>query len=233
MAKDEESGEIVEGAKAAQEIAKTTGMAIDAADKLGTFIARITGGSLKQAFSILEDTLKYARWKRSVRLMMRARELLKEVGLEEATRTIPLKVAIPLLQAASLEEDDELQDIWARLLVNAANADSGVDVERMYISILEDFGPLEARVLQTIYDTPSDLKSEGIRTALLPDATIDEPTDTEPTLPPEPVQLALWNLVRLGCVTPMSMWKGKSIGVVQITHLGAKLIEACTLQYHH
>ncbi len=100
MAKDEESGEIVEGAKAAQEIAKTTGMAIDAADKLGTFIARITGGSLKQAFGILEDTLKYARWKRSVRLIMRAREFLKEVGLEEATRTIPLKVAIPLLQAA-------------------------------------------------------------------------------------------------------------------------------------
>ena len=112
---------ISETAKAVQEVAKTTGKAIDAGEKFGGFISRYIAGSIEQGTGIFEDKLKYMRWERQVRLMQRAEQLLKETGLSQPTRAIPLKLAIPLLEAASLEDDDYLQDLWARLLVNAAN----------------------------------------------------------------------------------------------------------------
>ena len=140
-----------------------------------------------------------------------------------------MKVAIPMLQAASLEEDDELQDIWARLLVNGADADSGVDVTRSIVSILEDFGTLEAQVLQAIFDVPEELAPMGqVVTQGLPQAYFDVTDMGNQQLPPEPVQLALWNLKRLGCIEGTVAWGGPiGLKLANITSLGAALVNAC------
>ncbi len=219
-----------EEAKATQEIAKVAGKITDAARETGGFIARYIGGSLEQGIGIFEDKLKYMRWERQVRLMQRADEFLRERGLEGPTRLVPMKIAIPLLQAASLEEDDDLQDIWARLLVNAADAGSGVEVKRAYISILEDFDPLEAKILQKNYSAPEKIRRfDGIYTRDLPDAIITEEIrgELEDKLPRHEVRLALRNLARLGCLETSLLWGGSSESSVYITQLGEGLIEAC------
>ena len=108
---------------------------------------KFIGGPLEQATGIFEDKLKYLRWERRVRLMQRAEVFLQESGLATPTRPIPMKFAIPLFQGASLEDDDELQDRWAVLLVNAANAASGIELKRAYVDILEQISPLEAKIL--------------------------------------------------------------------------------------
>ena len=141
-----------------------------------------------------------------------------------------MKIAIPLIQAALLEENDELQDIWARLLVNAADADSGVNVERALVTILQDFGPLEAQLLRVIHDAPPEKYPHGaIETSGLPSAYVGPKED--PDLPPEPVQIGLWNLMRLGCIEPGGTWDSL-VGVtrVRITALGRALVRACTLR---
>ena len=111
-----ESKAIEETAKASQEIAKTTGKAIDAGEKLGQFVARFISGPMEQASGIVEDKLKYLRWERQLRLMKRAEEFMKQLGMTEPSRAVPLKLAIPLLQGESLEDDDDLQDLWANCL---------------------------------------------------------------------------------------------------------------------
>src|SRR6266849_6281913 len=138
-------------AKATEEIAKTAGKVVDASRELGGFIARYVSGSLEQAMGIFEDKLKYLRWERQLRLMECATQLLAERGLSEPTRPVPLQFAIPLLQGASLEENDELQDRWVALLVNAADAATHVEVRRAFVSMLEDLTPLDALVLDKIY----------------------------------------------------------------------------------
>jgi len=223
-----------EEAKAAQEIAKATGKITDAAREVGGFIARYIGGPLEQGLGIFEDKLKYMRWERLQRLIERSEKYLRERGLTEPTRPVPLKVAIPLFQAASLEDDDELQDIYARLLANAADAKSGVDVRRTYISILEDFGPMEARVLRVIYDAPdSALGLEGVWTKELPERALslmpDDP-DGEGRLPDKETQFVLMNLARLGCLETGTLMGGNPLTLVFITPLGEGLIEACTLR---
>lgn len=141
-----------EEAKAVQETAKAAQKSIDAASKFGGFMARFIEGPLEKASGILTDRLKFMRWERQVRFMGIAQDTLKEAGLEGPTRRIPMNIAVPLLEAATLEENDELQDTWARLFVNAANADSKVEIQRTFVSILQDMGALEARLLNAKYE---------------------------------------------------------------------------------
>lgn len=223
---------VSETAKAVQEVAKATGKAIDAGQKFGGFISRYVAGPIEQGMGIFEDKLKYMRWERQVRLMQRAEQLLLEAGLTRPTRAIPLKLAVPLLEAASLEDDDYLQDLWARLLVNAANGGSHVSLQRAYIAVLEQLTPLEAVILQKIYSLPYDeTRHDGVKVSKLPDEVAVGDGKHDSSEPPEEVRLALANLARLGCIVIQKSWGGGELFEnVNPTLLGKSFVEACTLQ---
>ena len=219
-----------ETAKAVQEIAKTTGKAIDLVNNFGRFIAKFIAGPLEQGIGIFHDKLIYMRWERQARLIKRSKDFLNEVGLSDPTRPVPLNIAIPLLQAASLEEDDELQDRWAKLLVNAGNANSDVVIKRSYISILEDLSPMDARILEKICSVALQ-EDESILAYKLPDEAVIYKNNMLFPEPSQDVQLSLSNLMRLGCITlPIFMGGRLNFTEVQPTLLGSCLVEACTLQ---
>ncbi len=241
-----------EALKVAKEIAKVTGQGLEIVKDSGAFVSRFIGGSLEQGFGIIEDKLKYLRWERQVRLMNRAKAFMAERGPCMRFRPVPLNVAIPIFEAASLEEDDTLQDLWARLLVNAADAESGIEVKRGLVSILQDFSKMEAHLLQAIHDAPpmkSNVSTKEVPGPLDVDGRIiarpmngDVPTKglpneylepgeekEDPGLPPEPVQIGLWNLMRLGCIDSAGTWDSLTgIKRVKITALGKALVNACS-----
>lgn len=223
-------------AKATSEVAKTAGQVVDATTQLGGFVAKYIGGPLAQASGIVEDKLKYMRWENQVDLMLRAEAKLTSVGLTSPNRAIPMKLAVPLLQAASLEDDSSLRDLWANLLVNGANSDSGIDLRRAYISILENLTRAEAVILEKVYSLPFEtIQHDGAFTGYLPDRVIPAPNDwaSDKSLPSptQEVVLALANLARLGCVTLGRTWGGGEIfGSVNPTTLGRHFVAACTLQ---
>lgn len=214
--------------KAIEEVAKAAGKAIDASSELGGFLSKYVGGSLEQAMGIVEDKLKYLRWERQIRLTERANALLAERGLAQPSRKVPLQVAIPLIQAASLEEDDWLQDQWAALLVNAADAASHVEVRRAFISILEDMTPLDALLLKKIYSSTKvpDMEAE-IWTTHLPECITEQKPDQEDLRPPSYVEISLGNLARLGLITTAMAWGGFAIfSCVHRTVLGREFLRA-------
>lgn len=219
-----------EEAKAVQEVAKTTGKAIDAAREAGGFIARFISGPIEQGIGIFEDRLRYMRWERQVRLMQRAQDFLRLAGLPAPTRHVPLKLLIPIMQGASLEENDDLQDRWAALLVNAANANFRSEVRRAYAVILEQLTPLDAQILDILYSLPFEKSQhDGIATAELPlHARIKEETEKQFPLPSDEVVISLSNLARLGCLRPSMTWGGgESFGRVNPTVAGKAFFEAC------
>lgn len=220
-------------AKAIQEVAKSTGKAIDAAREAGIFISKFISGPIEQGIGIFEDKLKYMRWERQVRLMQRAQEFLTNIGLKAPTRQIPLNIAIPILQGASLEENDDLQDRWAMLLVNAANADFHGEIRRSYAAILEQITPLDACLLDVLYDLPFDeSQHRGIATAKLPiSAHVVDEKENELPPPSEEIVISLSNLVRLGCLRPGMTWGGgEMFGRVNPTIAGKAFVEACHLR---
>jgi len=221
---------------AVQTIAETTGKAIDATREAGGFIARYIGGPLDQAVGIVEDKLRYVRWERQVRLFQRAEDFLKLSGLKAPTRAVPIQLAIPIVLGASLEKDDSLQDRWAALLVNAANADFPGEVRRAYASILEQLTPLDAKILDVLYSAPvnPERKDAVLQTKNLPYRTramnIDGTEAMERSLPPDEVVIALANLVRLGCIRTHLTWSGVDILSMAIpTVMGRELVRACTI----
>jgi hypothetical protein len=218
--------EVEETAKAVRATAETAGKAIDAGRDLGGFLARIFGGPLEQVSGMIEDSLRFRRLVRLERLAERYEQIRLERNIPGETNPIEMKIGIPLIAAASLEENDELQDMFARLLVNATDPNAKVKAQRAFVTILEDMGPLEAHLLERIYSAPTG--AGAVPTAGLPDKYLD--SSARGISPPEEISMALWNLVRLGCITPSATYGGGgSVGRVTLTELGRALIEACTV----
>jgi len=227
--------EVEETAKAAQEIAKTAGKVVDAGERFGVFIAKYISGPLEQGIGIFEDKLKYMRWERQLRLMQRVNELIRNSGSSAPSKPIPIKIAVPLLQAASMEDDDYLQDMWAKLLVNAADANSRIELKRIYIDIMERLTPFEAQILEKIYQLPFEqIQHNGVRTDGLPSAAIagqDKVNRADWQEPSPDIKIALISLAHLGCISPVRTWGGGEVfSSVNPTLLGKHFIEACTLR---
>jgi hypothetical protein len=224
---------VTETAIAAQEIAKATGKVVDASREAGGFIAKVIAGPLEQGMGIFEDRLKYMRWERQVRFIQRSNAVMNELGLIQPTKQVPLKLAIPLFVGASLEDDDGLQDRWVNLLVNTVNAESGVEIRRVHLEILEQIGSVEAQILDSIYDLPFDQsRTGGVIVSGMPISVRFPTTDSsEYESPSGEIELALANLARLGCVLPIRLYgSGESFGRVNQTILGHSFVRACRIQ---
>ena len=118
------------------------------------------------------------------------------------------------------------------MLACAADARSDVEVTRGLVSILQDLGPMESRVLESIYDAPPELNPNGVvTTECLPEGygAPEKSNNTDPKLPREEVQIALLHLKRLGCIDAAGTWDSiTGIMRVRLTELGRTLVHACT-----
>jgi hypothetical protein len=100
----------------------------------------------KEIGNYLADKIRFARFRESIKCAKRAREMLAEAGTEQVP--VELKVLVPIAEGCSLEESDELVEVWARLLASAA---SGRAVIPAYPKILQELSPSEVRILDLVF----------------------------------------------------------------------------------
>ena len=142
--------EITESAKAIKEVAKTTGQAISTIEKIGGFFSKVMEESIAATCGMLADTLKYKRWERQTKLIDKAEKIIKDKKLSDKIRPIPPKLALPIFQYASLENDESLHDIWANLLVTALNPSCQIP-RSSFIDIIRQLEPVDVKILNLIY----------------------------------------------------------------------------------
>jgi abortive infection alpha-like protein len=172
-------------AKATEATANTSREVIAAARELGGFIS----GPLGEVVGMLQDHLRTVRFERQVRLADRIRDFLAERGLRAPTRQISLNIGLRILDHATLEEENELQDRWAMLLVNGGDAGSEAEIKRSFVSILRDLGSLDAAILDKIASVPEAI-TEGIRTSDLPNVVLRAQDGQPAAAPSHEVALA-------------------------------------------
>lgn len=220
-----------EGSKFGTQVVKTT-------EKILSGIAKILGEPAEDAAGIIGDRLKFFRWERQLRYIVRSNEILTERGVRE-TRAVPPKFALPIITHASVEEDDKLQDLWAMLTANAMDPDFKLELRYAYLEIIKSLNPLDVKILNLFYST------------LLGDPNINWNNITEYHLRKEQLQEALsisdsdyqvsmFNLFRVQCMAPAvlkatniilgnnenpSIYKG--IDAVTMTPLGVGFVKAC------
>lgn len=205
------------------------------AEGMGKFLAPLIQGSLEQTMGMVEDKLRYTRWERQMRLKKCVNQKLQELGITEIENPLPLKFAVPLVEGATLEENDDLQDLWANLLINSV-ANKKVEMKRAYMDILERISPLEAAIIEKVYTFSfEENRHKSLATDCLPDYVyIYERKEKQDNkifdLENKDVELALMNLSSIGCISPTkSIGGGEFFAVINMTLLGYKLHEACTL----
>ncbi|WP_446809342.1 Abi-alpha family protein [Methylomonas sp. 2BW1-5-20] len=218
-----------EEAKAIQEIAKTTHQGINALEKAGGYLSMLIGGSLEQAIGIFEDKLKYSRWERKIRLLDRANEFLKNRSINCPTIPVPLKLVIPILEAGSIEDDDEIQDIYAQILANSADKSFKLTIKRTYIDVLQNLSGLEIDILRKLYSFNfEDIWNIGVWTTNFPSLELTQPSQCENLRPPKDIEIALANMFRLGLINRESTYNGCEIySLVKPTLFGKEFVQIC------
>jgi hypothetical protein len=122
----------------------------DAAMKpFANLLEKLFGGPLEEIGGIWTDALKIRRFKRQIRLMQRAQQIINEAGFEP--KRLPDRLSIPLLNAATLEDDATLQEKWAALLANAANPRLDNRISPDFVSILGQLSSRDAKFLDVLY----------------------------------------------------------------------------------
>ena len=209
-----------EHAKAIQELAKAAGKGIDATRGLGSFFAMVFGGAAEEAGGLLQDWIVYRRelsnlrWERLTRLAHRTEELCKARSAGEVTRPIPAKLALQILDEASLEEDDFLQDMWAQLLATALDPEAP-NVHRSFARILPEFEPIDAKILMFLAQQKWGLfmgdDAPGVSLKKLSE---------EMGLPENEGKVSLVNLFRLGCVVDH---KNETWDTIDVSYAGIRV----------
>jgi hypothetical protein len=221
---------IVAVAKAAEAASETTGKLIEATSKLGC----IFKGSIADAVGILEDRVKFARWERQLALFDKAQRIMASRGLKTPTRELPLTFVVPLLTSAVIEENDELQETWAKLLINAGDATTDMELRTAYVEILRGMSAFDVRNLSKLAEATLSAAPERdqcfVGTMNLPHFSEAGPGSLQgnPVLSRE-VSISIANLIRLGCiVAPSGFGGGVIFFQVLVTELGLALYQACT-----
>lgn len=216
---------------------------IEASAKFGSFLSKVFGVTIEDAAGILGDQLKYLRWKRQNRLVDKVNEYLEKKG-STTLRPISPKFAIPFILNASMEEDDDLQDIWCRLIANALDSKFKSEIRFAYIDIIKNLNSLDAKVLKFAYDevsrkiiVPYDEPIKIYMTKMIVDLkNINKYLDVSE----EELTISYNNLIRVQCLklaislNSLLVEEGESMPLmlsdpmhVTLTPLGIAFIEAC------
>jgi len=106
----------------------------------------------------------FALWQKNNAAIIGARiqRILEERGYSDETpfRVPSTKFAFGFVQGASIEDEPELQELWAKLLANAVDPNFEDDIRISFMSIIKDLTPLDAKILNIINNELLKLNKE-------------------------------------------------------------------------
>ena len=201
------------------------------------FSASVVGPALSQIGLTLGDQAKLFRVRNLIRISNKLEQILDEKGLDvDHLRKVSLAVGLPLLERASYQDDEVLQQMWANLLASAVSgngADEQFSLDITHVEILHQLSRLDCEVLKFIVEN-------GFRGRDRDDFLILQPLDPlkiRNEFTPSLAHLAVEKLVSLGCAyrvvrTPLSTKSGDGYGPIAhdiiATLIGANLYIAAS-----
>jgi hypothetical protein len=220
-----------EQTKAVTAVADATGKLAELAGKVGSFCARLVGQAPEQIGGIATDWATYLRCSNLLMIQDRVDAKLKNRALQGKTIPVPLRLAYPMLQAASLEDDEILQELWANLIANAMDPAHNEKVLPAFVELLKQLSADEGLIIASI---PERMKQNNWNWLLfMRDETMDQDGKSQmqklnewilflPVKNGRNVAVYAENLLRLQILTD------HRIDCVALTDFGAAFIRECT-----
>jgi hypothetical protein len=110
-------------------------------------VRRVAGPSATEVGLMWGDAVRVWRLKRAVKLWQDVKQFASAANLE--LKPVAPRLLFPILEAATLNEDDDLHARWVALLTNAATENQ---VLPSFSEILKQLTPEDARFLDRAYD---------------------------------------------------------------------------------
>jgi Abortive infection alpha len=152
----------------AKSVAEAADISVDAAGKLGRFVDSAFGGMVSNGIGLIADKLAYYRLQKAVELQHKVEKKLVAKGIRDR-KFVPVSFGLPILEKASVEENETLHDKWANLLSNAMDPSYKGQITRNFVSILADMEPIDVRLLDLIVQ---EYRKAGPRPSLLFDLSL-------------------------------------------------------------
>ena len=133
--------------KAAPEIAKAAAP-IAAAIPFTGIVKRMLGPAADELAEMWRDQVRLYRYERQLKLIEKAEKMAQNAGF--IPKAVPPKILFPLLEGASMEDDEDLHTMWAALLANASSRNQTI-IRPNFISLLKDMAPDEAALLRATH----------------------------------------------------------------------------------
>jgi len=181
---------------------KTTADAVKAIEETGTgqFIGRVFGGVFEDSLGMIGDAIKFKRIEFYERHVQKTKDNLKERGIDwqnSNLNPVPPKIAIPVFERASLEDNDELHTLWSNLLANAMDPNFRGDIKSRHVAILKEMEPLDLKILDACYiEKMKNNPKNSLDEVMFEKVKVIEKF----ALSEHVVEVAILNLIRLGCV---------------------------------
>ncbi len=113
------------------------------------FIEKMIGPACEEFGLAISDNVKYWRFKNKIDITLKAKKFLESKGIEP--KQVEPKIVIPLLESGSMENNDDLQTMWAALLANAADPTSAKKITPSFIEILKQLSSAEVKLLNQMH----------------------------------------------------------------------------------
>jgi hypothetical protein len=130
-------------------------------------VKTIAGPAADELGLILRDKVREYRFRRQLRFFTKLKQLCADADIKPKAVNFPLLMDI--LDRASMEPDDELQDLWANLLANAADPNYKGLITVTFPDILKHLSKEEAVLLDHMYEfrqsQPAEVLAEKWRKA--------------------------------------------------------------------
>ncbi|MGY4568401.1 MULTISPECIES: Abi-alpha family protein [Bradyrhizobium] len=177
---------------------------MDLVGRAGEFLNKVFEPAATELGQLLGVRMRYWQFKNAVNVMEKAQKLVTDKGLRpEQLRALGFGDAIRLLEGASKEEDETVQELWARLMANAVDPRQAVRPEKMFVEILKSLAGREVVFLDLMMEIDAEIRVM---------MTVAEYAAAEQKLlqaanagwrkfPKEERNAAIQNLIRLRCVT--------------------------------
>ncbi|MGO3928788.1 DUF4393 domain-containing protein [Rhodopseudomonas pseudopalustris] len=192
--------------KAEQEQQKTYQKGMDLLAQAGAFLGGVFKPAASELGQLLGDQMRFWRFKNAVNIMIKSEELIKARGLSsEQVKALPFGEGLRLLEAASLEDDNSVQDLWARLMANSVDPDLSVTPEKMYIDVLKSFSGREACFLDLLARHEGSVRAR-MTTAEITEARaklLEFAESSWRKFDKAERDASIQNLIRLRCIAPV------------------------------
>lgn len=192
------------GNELAKETAKAAGqVVVDTAADSRKAVAVVFGDAAREVGMMLGDHIRRYRFDNWMKIIDHAQEEVTKRGLTaEQIKTLPFGDTLRIVEACSMEEETDVQSLWARLIANSVDPGSGVEIKKVYLELLGSISPVEAALLDFLFRfrkeqfaSPEELKAynEAAQAAV---------AEKWGKFDSNARRTAIHNLLRLRCIAP-------------------------------